>query len=188
MTSWKKLGCGALHGMSRDAWNRYGKGGSWFYEVVRPGFKCNMTDIQASLGLHQLKRLASFQQRRLEVVQRYQEALGEMAELQLQAAQPNSDSAWHLFPIRLHLDRLTIDRAGFIDELAKRNIGASVHFIPLHVHPFYRDKYALAPESFPVAWTEYQRLITLPLHPRLDDADVNDVITAVVDIVDSNRL
>ncbi len=177
----------ALHGMSRDAWNRYGKGGSWFYEVVRPGFKCNMTDIQASLGLHQLKRLASFQQRRLEVVQRYQEVLGEMAELQLQSAQPNSDSAWHLFPIRLNLDRLTIDRAGFIDELAKRNIGASVHFIPLHVHPFYRDKYSFAPDDFPVAWTEYQRLLTVPLHPRLSGQDVDDVINAVVDIVSQHR-
>ncbi len=177
----------ALHGMSRDAWNRYGKGGSWFYEVVRPGFKCNMTDIQASLGLHQLRRLDGFQQRRQEIVARYHQAFGEIAEIQPPVEGPGR-SAWHLYPIRLHLDRLSIDRAAFIDELVKRNIGASVHFIPVHVHPFYRDKYNLVENQLPVAWSEYQRLVSLPLHPRLSERDVEDVIEAVVEIVHAHRL
>jgi len=173
----------ALHGMSRDAWKRYGKGGSWFYEVVRPGFKCNMTDIQASIGLRQLPRLDGFQQRRGEVVARYREGLGELSEIELPTERAGVTSARHLFPIRLHLDRLTIDRAGFMDRMAERNIGASVHFIPLHLHPYYRDRFDLAPEDFPVAWAQYQRLVSLPLNPRLTENDVDDVIEAVVEIV-----
>lgn len=177
----------ALHGMSRDAWNRYGKGGSWFYEVVRPGFKCNMTDIQASLGLHQLERLDSMQKRRKLVVERYDEAFAEISEIQRPTTRPTAESSWHLYPIRLNSDRLTIDRGQFIDELARLNIGASVHFIPVHVHPFYRDKYGFTNEQFPVAWAEYQRLISLPLNPRMRDDDVEDVIGAVIEIVATHR-
>ena len=177
----------SLHGMSRDAWKRYGKGGSWFYEVVRPGFKCNMTDIQAAMGIHQLGKLEGFQARRRAVVTRYREALGDAAEIQLPVELDNVSSAWHLFPIRLHLDRLDIDRSQFIDQLAERNIGSSVHFIPLHLHPFYRDKYGFVPEQFPVAWREYQRLVSLPLSPRLSDDDVDDVVAAVLDIVAGHR-
>lgn len=177
----------ALHGMSRDAWNRYGQGGSWFYEVVRPGFKCNMTDIQASLGLHQLRRLDQFQQRRLGIVRRYTDAFAGLAEVQEPVEGPG-ESAWHLYPIRLTLDRLTIDRAGFMEALASRNIGASVHFIPLHLHPFYRDKYGLTQADLPIASAEYERLVSLPLHPRLSESDVDDVIEAVTDIVAMHRL
>lgn len=177
----------ALHGMSRDAWKRYGKGGSWFYEVVRPGFKCNMTDIQAAIGIHQLARLAGFQDRRRGVVARYQAGLRGEPAIQLPIERSNVSSAWHLFPIRLDLGALTIDRGAFIDALAARNIGTSVHFIPLHVHPFYRDKYGFSEEQFPVAWREYQRLISLPLNPRLSDDDVDDVIRAVLDTVAEHR-
>lgn len=177
----------ALHGMSRDAWKRYGQGGSWFYEVVRPGFKCNMTDVQAAIGLHQLRKLDRFQERREAVVDRYQQLLGGIDELQLPRADAGGRSAWHLFPIRLRLDRLDIDRAEFIDELAARNIGASVHFIPLHLHPYYRDRYGFQPEQFPIAWAEYQRLLTIPLNLRLSDEDVDDVAAAVVDIVEHHR-
>ncbi|MBI4934940.1 MAG: DegT/DnrJ/EryC1/StrS aminotransferase family protein [Actinobacteria bacterium] len=176
----------ALHGMSRDAWKRYGQGGSWFYEVIRPGFKCNMTDIQASLGLHQLRRLEGFQARRRQVIDQYRAGLGDLQAIQLPIERPGVSSAWHLFPIRLRLDHLTIDRSAFIDALGARNIGSSVHFIPLHVHPFYRDKYSLTNEQFPVAWSEYQRLVSLPLHPRLTDSDVRDVVEAVREIVEQN--
>lgn len=177
----------SLHGMSRDAWKRYGKGGAWFYEVIRPGFKCNMTDIQASIGIHQLKRLDGFQARRREVVAAYTEAFGAMPELQVPIERPEVRSAWHLFVLRLNLDRLTIDRGAFIDALGEANIGASVHFIPLHVHPFYRDKYGLSPESFPVASAEFERMLSLPLNPRLTDSDVADVIEAVTSIVAAHR-
>lgn len=177
----------SLHGMSRDAWKRYGKGGSWFYEVVRPGFKCNMTDIQAAMGLHQLEKLDRFQARRREVVERYRRGLGVLDEIQLPHEAANVTSAWHLFAIRLELERLNIDRSAFIDAIGERNIGSSVHFIPVHLHPYYRDRYGFVADQFPVAWAEYQRLISLPLHPRLSDDDVDDVINAVTDIVEAAR-
>ena len=177
----------SLHGMSRDAWKRYGKGGSWFYEVVRPGFKCNMTDIQAAIGLHQIPRLPALQARRREVVAAYDEAFADVAELERPTRRPDVDSAWHLYVLRLNLERLTIDRAQFIDELAARNIGTSVHFIPLHLHPFYRDKYRFGEGDFPVATREYHRMVSIPLNPRLAEQDVRDVTAAVLDVVGSHR-
>jgi dTDP-4-amino-4,6-dideoxygalactose transaminase len=174
-----------LHGMSRDAYNRYSAAGSWFYEVVLPGFKCNMTDIQASLGLQQLRKLPRFQEQRLRVVRRYQSALGGRPELQVPVERPDVESAWHIFPLRLNLDTLTIDRHRFIEEMKARNIGTSVHFIPIHLHRYYREKYGYVPDDFPVAHANFQRLVSVPLHPRLSDADVDDVIDAVLDIVNT---
>ena len=171
----------SLHGMSRDAWKRYDKGGSWQYEVIRPGFKCNMTDIQAAIGLHQLERLDDMQKRRRHVVDMYRDGLADLP-LDLPTHRPEVDHAWHLFVIRLHPEMLRIDRGQFIEELAARNIGSSVHFIPLHLHPFYRDKYRLDPGSFPVATREFERMISLPLNPTMTDADANDVIEAVREI------
>lgn len=173
----------SLHGMSRDAWKRYGQGGSWYYEVVAEGYKYNMTDIQAALGLVQLARLAVLQDRRRTIVARYHAAFDGVEALQPPAVRPDVEPAWHLYVLRLHLDRLTIDRAGFIEQLAARNIGSSVHFIPLHLHPFYRDKYGWSPGDFPVASEEYQRLLSLPLNSTLTDDDVDDVIAAVLEIV-----
>jgi dTDP-4-amino-4,6-dideoxygalactose transaminase len=170
----------SLHGMSRDAWDRYGPRGSWFYEVVLPGFKYNMTDIQAALGLQQLKRLSGFHERRLEIVQRYQRAFEGMEELEVPVEIPGASHAWHIYALRLNLDRLSIDRDAFIEELRSRKIGTSVHFIPVHLHPYYRDKYGYEPDDFPVAHREYQRLISLPLYPSLSDDDVQDVIDAVI--------
>jgi dTDP-4-amino-4,6-dideoxygalactose transaminase len=176
----------SLHGMSRDAYKRYSAEGSWFYEVVLPGFKCNMTDIQASLGLRQLQKLPRFQDRRREIVRRYDAALGGRHELQRPSERPHAESAWHIYPLRLNLEALTIGRNQFIEEMKARNIGTSVHFIPLHLHPFYREKYGYAPEDFPVAYANYQRLVSLPLHPRLSDSDVADVIDAVLSILDEH--
>ena len=177
----------SLHGMSRDAWKRYGTVGSWYYEVVLPGFKCNMTDIQAALGLQQLHKLPQFQERRREIVRQYQAAFAAMPELQTPTERPEVESAWHIYALRLNLEQLRIDRAQFIQELAARNIGVSVHFIPNHLQPYYRDKYGYRAEDFPVAYREYQRLISLPLNLRLSDADVEDVIEAVKDIVATYR-
>jgi dTDP-4-amino-4,6-dideoxygalactose transaminase len=173
----------SLHGMSRDAWKRYGQDGSWYYEVVAEGYKYNMTDIQAALGLVQLERLDVLQERRRAVVARYDAAFDRVEALQPPAVRRDVEPAWHLYVLRLHLDRLTIDRAGFIEQLAARNIGASVHFIPLHLHSFYRNKYNWAPDDFPVTYEEYQRLLSLPLNTTLTDDDVDDVIAAVLDIV-----
>jgi dTDP-4-amino-4,6-dideoxygalactose transaminase len=177
----------SLHGMSRDAYKRYSAEGSWFYEVVLPGFKCNMTDINASLGLQQLKKLPRFQARRREIVARYHAAFGEVAEVQIPVEREGCESAWHLYPLRLNLDMLTIGRNQVIEELKARNIGTSVHFIPIHLHPYYRDKYGYKPDDFPVAFSNYQRLVSLPLHPRLSDEDVTDVIEAVCDVVKTFR-
>jgi len=174
----------SLHGMSRDAWKRYDANGSWYYEVVEAGWKYNMTDIQAAIGLVQLQRLEAMQARRRAIVAQYNAAFGQLDALQTPAERADAESAWHLYVLRLNLDRLTIDRARFIEELRARNIGTSVHFIPIHLHPYYRDKYGFQPEDFPVAYREYQRLLSLPLHPGLSDADVDDVIAAVRDVVE----
>jgi len=175
----------ALHGMSRDAHARYQAGGSWYYEVVLPGYKCNLTDLQAALGLVQLAKLPRFQERRAQIVSRYTAAFAEMPAVEPPVERSNVASAWHLYVIRLRLARLTIDRNRFIAELAARDIGASVHFIPVHLHPYYRDRYGFAPDDFPVAHAAYHRIVSLPLHPGLTDADVDDVIAAVAEVAET---
>ncbi len=177
----------SLHGMSRDAYKRYSAEGSWYYEVILPGFKCNMTDIQAALGLQQLKKLPDFQARRRQIVRCYTGAFAQMDTLQIPVERAEVESAWHLYPIRLNLELLSIDRARFIEELKMRNIGTSVHFIPVHMHPYYRDKYGYKPENYAVAYGNYQRLVTLPLNLRMTDADVQDVIEAVADVINKHR-
>ena len=173
----------SLHGMTRDAWSRYDRGGQWFYEVVLPGFKYNMTDIQAALGMWQLRKLAAFQERRRAVVRLYTEAFAGQDALEVPVERSDVEHAWHLYVLRLREEALRIDRNVFIDELKQRNIGTSVHFIPIHLHPYYRDKYGYRPESFPVAFTNYRRMLSLPLSARVSDADAADVISAVLDIV-----
>lgn len=172
----------SLHGMTRDAWRRYDKGGSWLYEVLLPGFKYNMTDIQASIGLRQLSKLPRFQERRREVVGLYNEAFSGYPFFDIPTERSDVEHAWHLYILRLNLDTLRVGRDQFIEELKMRNIGTSVHFIPVHVHPYYRDKYGFSPDDFPVAYSNYLRMISLPLHPGLSEADVSDVISAVIDV------
>ena len=177
-----------LHGMSRDAWKRYSSEGSWYYEVVRAGFKCNMTDVQAAIGLHQLKKLEGFHARRREIVRRYNADFSPLAELQTPVERPEVEHAWHLYVLRLNLDRFKLSRNRFIEELKARNIGTSVHFIPIHLHPYYRNKYGYKPEDFPVAYREYQRAVSLPLSAKMSDQDVEDVIEAVCAIVTEYRV
>ena len=177
----------SLHGMSRDAWNRYSKEGSWYYEVLLPGFKYNMTDIQASLGLVQLEKLESFQLRRAEIVAKYNQEFKNYDALEIPVAKAEVEHACHLYVLKLNLEALRINRNQFIEELKVRNIGTSVHFIPIHLHPYYRDKYGYKPEDFPVAFNNYQRILSLPLHAGLSDNDVQDVIAAVVEIVKKYR-
>jgi dTDP-4-amino-4,6-dideoxygalactose transaminase len=174
----------SLHGMSRDAWKRYSGEGSWYYEVIRPGFKYNMTDIQASLGLHQLRRLWSFHSRRREIAHRYNEAFALLPSLETPATRPEVEHAWHIYALRLRPGAVSISRNQFIEELKSRGISTSVHFIPIHVHPYYRDRYKYKPEDFPVAYGEYQRVLSLPIYPRMTDQDVEDVIEAVLDVAE----
>ena len=178
----------SLHGMSRDAWTRYDEEGSWYYEVIRPGYKCNMTDIQASLGIPQLQKIDAFQQVRRKIAETYNTAFADLEEITIPAESQDVISAWHLYAIRLNLDRLKIKRSQFIEELKKRNIGASVHFIPLHMQPYYRDKYNYAPDDYPIAHEEYHKLISLPINLRLSEGDLNDVIQAVHDVINENRV
>lgn len=173
----------SLHGMSRDAWKRYAKGGSWRYDILTPGFKYNMTDIAAALGLCQLRKLDGFQKRRRQIVDAYTEAFSECDALQVPTERSEVEHAWHLYVLRLHAERLAITRDQFIEEMTKRNIATSVHFIPIHLHPYYRDKYKLLPDRFPVAVDNFSRMLSLPLNAGMSDDDVLDVIDAVLDIV-----
>ena len=177
----------SLHGMTRDALRRYEKGGSWRYEIQAPGFKYNMTDIQASMGLAQLRKLELFDERRRAVVAAYDRAFAAEPALEIPVERDDVRHAWHLYVLRLNTEALTIDRDRFIDELTKRNIGTSVHFIPVHTHPYYRDRYGFAPSDFPVAYSNFERMLSIPLNPRLGAAEVDDVIAAVLDVVDSHR-
>ena len=172
----------SLHGMNRDAWRRYAKGGSWYYEIVKPGFKYNMSDLQAAIGIAQLDRLEAMQARRHEVVLEYNTAFAAEEAIALPVERPEVQSAWHLYPIRLREGLLSIDRDRFITELAEQNIGTSVHFIPVHLHPYFRERYGFVPEDFPVALKAYQQLVSLPLNPTLTPTDVQDVITAVLEL------
>jgi dTDP-4-amino-4,6-dideoxygalactose transaminase len=169
----------SLHGISRDAWKRYTAEGSWAYDVIAPGFKYNLTDIASALGLAQLKRATAMAERRAAIAQRYDAAFrGDLFELPARG----EGHAWHLYMLRLNLERWSIDRAAFIAQLKLRNVGASVHFIPLHIQPYYRDLYGFTPESFPIAHAEYLREVSLPIYSRMTDDDVTSVIEAIHDI------
>jgi dTDP-4-amino-4,6-dideoxygalactose transaminase len=178
----------SLHGMSRDAWKRYTEAGSWYYEVLEAGYKYNMTDVQASLGIHQLRRLDGFIRRRQEIAARYDDAFSQLPQITLPMRLPCRNHTFHLYPIRLNGDLRQLNRSKFIDELRVRNIGTSVHFIPLHRHPFYRERYGYHPEQFPVCEELYPGLLSLPLYPRMTDEDAEDVIAAVREIVAAHHI
>ena len=177
----------SLHGMGRDAWKRYGAGGSWHYEVTRPGFKYNMTDIAAAVGQVQLERLTEMDARRQTIASAYDAAFAEMPELLPPIRRANVHHAWHLYTLRLRLDQLSIGRDEFIDQLTSHNIASSVHFIPIHHHKYYAEKYRYEPNDFPVASAAFSAEVSLPIYPTLTDEDVHDVVRAVRSIVNSNR-
>jgi dTDP-4-amino-4,6-dideoxygalactose transaminase len=169
-----------LHGISRDAFDRFtAKVPSWYYEIVAPGFKYNLTDIAAALGLHQLKRVRGFQVRREEIARRYDEALADLPLIVPPRPQNAEDlHAWHLYVVRLS-DDAVINRDQLIDGLFADGIGVSVHYIPLHLHPYWRERYDLKPEQFPHSQKAYERMVSLPLYTKMTDADVERVITSV---------
>lgn len=172
----------SLHGMNREAWSRYAAGGKWAYDIVEPGFKYNMTDIQAALGLQQLRRFDRMQARRRQIVQTYNAAFGSQPAFLIPTTRSHVTNAHHLYVLRLRPSELTIDRDQFIQELTARNIGCSVHFIPIHMHSYYRNRYSWQPDDFPVAHAAFRNMISLPLSPAMSDQDVSDVIEAVLDI------
>jgi len=176
-----------LHGISRDAWNRYSAKGNWYYEVNEAGFKYNMSDIQSAVGIEQLKKLEIFAGRRRQLVQLYDELLGGVEECVLPPRSEESEHAWHLYALRLNLDRLCIDRAAFMDLLRERGVGASVHFIPIPMHPFFREHAGLAQNACPEAMALYPRLVSLPLFPAMTGDDVAYVADAVKSILAEHR-
>lgn len=173
-----------LHGISRDAFDRYSsKKPSWYYEVVEPGFKYNMPDISAAIGLHQLKKIDIFHDKRVAMAKIYDEAFSNLP-LTLPARSSNiSEHAWHLYPIRLNND-VKITRDEFIINMSEFNIGCSVHFIPLHRQPVWRDGYNLSPEQFPNAESAYQRIASIPLYTKMTETDQDRVIAAVKQVIE----
>lgn len=175
----------ALHGISKDAWKRYTAEGSWYYEIIAPGYKYNLTDVAAAMGLAQLRKADRMWGRRREIAQMYNHAFADHPALQIPTDRPDCQHAWHLYMLRLHPEQLAIDRAEFVVKLKEHNIGSSVHFIPLHLHPYYRDTYGYQPEQFPAAYQQFQREISLPIYSKMSNNDVQRVIQAVLTIAES---
>lgn len=177
----------SLHGMSKDAWKRYTNSGSWFYEVVSAGYKNNMTDIAASLGIHQLRRLDGFIKTRQKYARMYSESFADLDLFETPIENAGRNHVYHLYAVRLNVDRLTIDRAEFIEKLKNLKIGSSVHFIPVHLHPFYRESFGYKRGDLPHAEAIYDSVLSLPLFPRMTERDVNDVIEAVRHVATTHR-
>ena len=173
-----------LHGINRDVFDRYlSDKPSWYYEIVEPGYKYNMTDIAASLGIHQLKKANTFQERREWMAHRYNDAFSDMPLRIPYVAHPSDTHSWHLYVVQLELESLDIDRNRFIELMEKEGIGTSVHFIPLHIHPYWRDRYNYQPDDFPIALDIFNRAVSLPIYPKMTDDDVDRVINAVKKIL-----
>lgn len=175
----EKIKMYALHGMSRDAWKRFSDEGYKHYQVCVPGFKYNMTDLQAAVGLHQLARVEMNLQRRNEIWQMYQEAFADLPVGLPAPDEPDTVHARHLYTLMIQKDRCGLSRDAFIQRLHERNIGAGVHYLGVHLHPYYRDRFGYGPDDFPNATWISERTVSIPLSPKLTDADVADVIEAV---------
>ncbi len=169
----------SLHGLSRNAWGRYSSKGAWDYRILAPGFKYNLTDIAAAIGLHQLARAESMREQREAVACAYREKLADIAAIELPRFPENRIHSWHLFPIKLRLERLRVDRDAFVEGLRDRGIGFSVHWRPLHLHPYYAEAFGWRAEDLPASTVVWQRLVSLPIFPSQRD----DEIAAVVDAI-----
>lgn len=169
----------SLHGLSHDAWNRYASNGQWDYKIVAPGFKYNLTDIAAAIGVHQLGRAEAMRRERKTIAGRYLNELSGVEQVELPPAENNRVHSWHLFPIRLNLARLRIDRNTFMRELKSAGVGCSVHWRPLHLHPYYQKALGYRAKQFPVATAEWKRLISLPIFPGMRDDEIDHVIATM---------
>lgn len=169
----------SLHGMSRDAWKRYSDRGSWYYEIVDAGYKYNMSDIQAAIGLCQMRRIDELRNARDRIAHAYDEAFRDLSGVVVPTLRVNGHHAHHLYPIKVDPAILGVPRGAFIDSLKAEGIGVSVHFIPLHLHPFFRRHLGYAAGEFPITESYYERAISLPIYPAMTTKDVSDVIEAV---------
>lgn len=176
-----------LHGISQAAWGRYSSEGSWYYEVKSAGFKYNLTDIQSAIGIVQLKKCTEMCTLRARIAKQYTDAFSQCEEVETPTVCDDRESAWHLYVLRLNLERLSIARNDVVEQLKQRGVGTSVHFIPLHMHPYYRDSYHYRDESFPVALREYYRCFSLPIYPGMLMEQVAFVIEQVIAVVQNAR-
>jgi len=170
------------HGITSDHRQREQQG-SWFYEMVDLGYNYRLTDFQCALGVSQLRKLARWVIRRQEIAHRYDDAFAELSEVSPLAVRPDVSHAYHLYVIRLELERLRVDRAQVFCALRAENIGVNVHYIPVHLHPFYRQRFGTVPGSCPVAEAAYERILSLPIYPAMSDDDVEDVIASVYKVI-----
>lgn len=178
----------SLHGLSKDAWKRFEARASWYYEILQPGFKYNLTDLAASIGCAQLEKANEFWRRRCSIAFRYSQRLALYDDiLELPFERDDCVSSWHLYPVRLRLENLAIDRAEFIELLKERGIGCSVHWMPLHMHPFYKQTYGYRDDDFPVAAAEWPRLISLPIFPSMTSEELDYVCDSIVEVGRNNR-
>jgi perosamine synthetase len=172
----------SLHGLTHDAWGRYAGNANWDYRIIAPGYKYNLTDIAAAIGIHQLARAAEMRCRRELLAARYREALADVNELEMPPVARDRIHAWHLFPIRLRTERISIDRNRFMDELKQAGIGCSVHWRPLHLHPYYQEIYKWQPKDFPSATALWERSISLPLFPSMQVEQIEHVIQTILNL------
>jgi len=177
-----------LHGIDSDAWNRYGTGGTWRDEVTDAGFKYNLTDLASAIGLVQLRRLDAMAEARARIAARYDEAFAASDLVSMPPRRDGDRHAWHLYVVRLRIEVLGIDRAAVIERLAAAGIGASVHFIPLHLHPYYQRAHGYRPGDFPVSEDLFERSVSLPIWPDMTDAQADRVATTLLEIVQSSRV
>jgi perosamine synthetase len=177
-----------LHGISGDAWKRYTSEGSWYYEIVNAGLKANMPDLLAAIGVVQLKKADAFHQRRSEISETYLHRLGKVDELEMPpAVSSDKTHSWHLFILRLRPSMLKINRSEMIRQLKECGIGTSVHFIPLHLHPYYQQTFGYSKGDFPHAEDAYTRCLSLPIYPDMSNSEVERVMATVERIVVKNR-
>lgn len=176
----------SLHGISKDAWKRFTAEGAWYYEIVAPGFKYNLTDLAASIGIHQLKRADAMHNSRRCLAGLYSHLLRGVDELILPTERENRKHSWHLYVVRLRLDRITVDRGEVIAQLKQVGVTCSVHWMPLHMHPYYREKYGCRPSDFPIASALYNEIITLPLYPDMTEVEVTYVADSLLGILSRN--
>jgi dTDP-4-amino-4,6-dideoxygalactose transaminase len=183
----EKIAVASLHGMSKDAWKRYDTTGSWFYEIHDLGFKYNLSDVHAAIGLAQLRRADQLMRRRSEVAQRYSNAFRGCDVFQVPYAGSGIEHPWHLYVLRLKPDLLRIGRGQFVEMLRERGVGTSVHCIPLHTMHYYQRAYGYREGDFPVAEDIYSRCFSLPIYASMSDEDVAYVIETVLSIAGENR-
>jgi dTDP-4-amino-4,6-dideoxygalactose transaminase len=169
----------SLHGLSRDAWKRFTEKGNWDYRIINPGYKYNLTDIAAAIGIHQLERAEEMRQQRQDIAEVYIREFSELGEIELPPTSEDRLHSWHLFPVRLNLENLSIDRNEFIEELKRFGIGCSVHWRPLHLHPLYAEKYGWCEEHLPNATRVWSQLVSLPIFPSMTASEINYVIKVV---------